>query len=414
MIGGLLMLAVIAGFVLKGARRAEFADRLSSYRSAKDGTRALYLLAQRAHLPVTRNQRSLEVIEGPESLLILGAQFQGETDEGAHDLFEPADGGVADDDSEDIRERGFNVLRTTRISRDETDKLLQRARDGATVIVAPWGAEQSPLLSALNVTVVRAPRDLGLRTLVPAQPTPYTLGVERIEARVQSFFELPPRALPLLTDQVLHQTAAALVPWGQGRVIILGSPELAMNQALARADNAQFWLSLLRTVTRTGPIAFEEFHHGFTGERSMAEFATRYGLQFAVGQLLLGAILWALSLRRFGRATQVTEERRLGATDALRATSRIYREGRHHAYAAEIIVKEISTQLASRAGVSPTATTAQIGASLETRGLKHYSTALLELAQLAHHAGSDTDVQDVARKAALLRHQLTHTRRTHP
>ena len=106
--------------------------------------------------------------------------------------------------------------------------------------------------------------------------------------------------MPLLEDAPLHMTVAAVVPHGAGRVLVVGAPELAMNQALGRADNAQFWLSALRALG-PGPYAFDEHHHGFHQERSVVDFARRYGLHFAVGQLLLGLCLGALALRRFGR-----------------------------------------------------------------------------------------------------------------
>ena len=57
-----------------------------------------------------------------------------------------------------------------------------------------------------------------MRTLVPPMPTPYTLGVERVEAKVQAFLELPAGAVPVLQDAQLEQPGGgggALRP-GQG------------------------------------------------------------------------------------------------------------------------------------------------------------------------------------------------------
>src|SRR5437016_6038610 len=137
LVGGLLLLAVLGYFLFKGGARGSFADKLSTYRSEKDGARGLYLLAP---------------------------------------------------------ERG-----------------VQGAR-----------------------------KQLDMRTLVPAQPTPFTLGVERVEAKVQSYLELPQDAVPILVDDKLGAPVAGVVPYGQGQLIVIGSPELAENVALARADNAQF------------------------------------------------------------------------------------------------------------------------------------------------------------------------------
>src|SRR5690606_16528240 len=123
--------------------------------------------------------------------------------------------------------------------------------------------------------LIPSPEPAELKTLVPALPTPYTLGVERLEARVQGQLLLPEHAVPLLVDDKTRAVIAALVVYGEGSVLVLGAPELASNAALLRADNAQFWLSTLRVLATSGEIAFDEYHHGFTGERSIADFGAR-------------------------------------------------------------------------------------------------------------------------------------------
>jgi hypothetical protein len=408
LLGGVLMLGVLGVFVLQGARRGAFADRLSTFRSEKGGARALYLLLQEAGLPVERHQTDLEVIDVGRNLVLLGVSF--EKAHGAdRSAFDESDAGVADDDAdpdEDLQARGYNTVRSPKVSREETEKLLQHARNGATVIYAPADSRDNPLLEALDVYLVRAEAELDVRTLVPAQPSRYTRGVERVETRVKAFLDLPPGAVPLLLDEELDEVVMALVPWGHGKVIVLGAPALATNEALGMADNAQLWLSLARAATDGATLTFDEFHHGFTGGRSMGEFAARYGLHFAFGQLMLGVAFWALALRRFGRPRAPKEELRLGSTDALFATSRLYREGRHFAHAAAAIARELATQMAFRAGVSGKSTPAEIGAALEVRGRKDLARALLQVARHATSASSEEDVREVAELAALARRQL--------
>src|SRR3954454_2756046 len=72
MIGGLLLLGVLGTFMLKGAARGSFADRLSTYRSEPDGARALYLLAEQWRLPISRAQQSFETIDEKHNLVLLG------------------------------------------------------------------------------------------------------------------------------------------------------------------------------------------------------------------------------------------------------------------------------------------------------------------------------------------------------
>jgi hypothetical protein len=264
----------------------------------------------------------------------------------------------------------------------------------------------------LNVGLVRSDPKLDVRTLVAAQPSAFTRGVEKVEAKVVAFLTLPANAVPLLVDDQLGKPVAALVPWGQGQVVVVSAPDLAMNRRLGIADNARFWSSLVGALGTAHPVAFDEYHHGFTGERSMGEFAARYGLSYAVAQLLLGVALWALALKRFGRPRTPPREIRVGSTDALFATSRVYREGKHHAHAAAAITRELAATLATRAGLSNRSTPTEVSAALDARGRKDLARALLDVARHAAGAITDDDVQTVARLAALTRRTLHQQQRT--
>ncbi|MBK7860041.1 MAG: hypothetical protein IPJ65_15770 [Archangiaceae bacterium] len=260
-----------------------------------------------------------------------------------------------DDDATKSDDDEKGRYRAVEVSAKEREQLLAHIRGGATVVYVPWGSRDNPLLTALDVHLWRAERELGLRTLEPAQPSPFTAGVERVEAKVHSYLDLPAGSIPLLQDSVLKEYVAGIVPYGQGQLVVLGAPHLAMNEALALADNAQFWLSPVAPRRKTGAVVFDEFHHGFTGDRSIAAFAARYGVQFAIAQLILGVCLWAGALRRFGRPRPPPEDVRVGSTDALFATSRLYREGRHHGHAATEILKQLGAEFAAVAGACPPA-----------------------------------------------------------
>lgn len=409
-ISGLLLLGAFGSFVMSGAKRGAFADRLSTYRSEPSGARALFLLLSEAGLPAERWQQNFEVIDRGTTLVLLGTGFRDETDRksrnpGAADAGFPDDDGLTDEEREEFKERGLNAFRSPPVTSDESKKLLEHLRNGGTVIYAPWDRDENDLLTAVDVYLERAENRKEITTLVPAQPSRFTVGVERLEARVRVWLDLPPGAVALLVDEGAEKTVVGLVPYGQGRLIVIGAPELAMNQALTRADNALFWRAVGRALS-DGPIAFDEFHHGFTGDRSIAEFAARYGLQFAAAQLLLGIMLWAASLKRFGRPRPPPDAVRIGATDALFATSRLYREGKHHAHAAASIAKELAAEYARKAGVSGRAEPSEISAALDLRGRKDLATALLDVTRAANEAHSDAGVEGVARLAALARLKL--------
>lgn len=404
-VGGLVLTVVLGSLLVKGAKRGEFADTLSTYRAQEDGARALFLLAEESGLPVTRRMADLRITaDGTSTPVLLAVEVADsrEDDLEQTQLAAEPDAGLGD---EHVPRVGFNAFRASHLDEREVTELLGRVVAGGTAVYVPWGSRENPLLDALGVKLTKADTTLPMRTLVPPFPSPYTLGVERVEVKVQAYLELPENAVPVLEDERLGRMVAAVVPHGQGRVLVVGAPELAMNGALARADNAQFWLSALRALG-PGPYEFDEFHHGFTSERSVVDFARRYGLQFAVLQLLVGVALWSVALKRFGPPRPPPESARVGATDALFAMARLYREGRHHTFAAKLISRGLTQEFALHAGLPAHATPAAVSDALKERGREDLARGLREVAGRAESAENDSDLQQLTARAAGLRQRL--------
>ena len=232
-------------------RRGGFADQLSTFQSEPDGARGLYLLLSESGLPVSRHQQDLTIIPPKRNLVLLGTRFAREKgfDKKA---FDGSDARCRRDRRRGRRRRvqvpRVNALKSPPISNDESEKLLEHVRNGATLVYVPSSYRDPRLLEDLDVTLERTDKSLDVRTLVPAQPSRYVQGVERVVTKVRAFLELPPGAVPLLVDDTFDKPVAAMIPYGQGRVILIGAPELAMNRNLAVADNAQFWHSLIAAV----------------------------------------------------------------------------------------------------------------------------------------------------------------------
>jgi hypothetical protein len=415
-VGGLLLAAVAGTFLYRGAARGGFADVLSTWRSEPDGARGLYLLAQEAGIPVDRKQTDLEVLEDGQNVVLLSV-FHPETKLGQGDLFRPetTDGGV-EEGALARRERGVNVFHAPPLTEDERTKLLGHVEQGHVLVYVPVGDPADPLLAALNVTLVPVTVEGadGVRHFAPAQPSPWTLGVQRAQAITHTHLGLPPGAVALLQDEQLGAAVMGLVPHGTGEVLVLSAPELAMNRRLAEADNAQLWLSLLSEVGRTGPVLFDEYHHGFSDDRSVAQFAARYGLHFAALQLVFGLCLWAVALRRFGRPRVPPEDERVVATDALCAASRLYREGRHHGHAATQLARMLARDLAPLAGLPGNALPEEVASGLQARGETALGQLCREVDRLARSAASEGDVESAARKAAHARRIIHDRRRVKP
>jgi len=408
-VGGLLLTALLGNLLLRGASRGGFADTLSSYRASQGGARALYLLLQESGLPTVRRSADLQVLDKQSNatLILLAVDV---ADSREDDLDETLLAVEREEglESEDVPREGLNFLKAQELSEKEREKLIEHVKAGHSLVYVPWGSRENPLLDALQVKLSKVDTSLPMRTLVPPLPTPYTLGVERVEAKVQSFLELPADAVTVLQDAQLERPVAAVVPLGLGKVLVVGAPELAMNQALARADNAQLWLSSLRALG-PGPYEFSEFHHGFTNQRSIVDFARRYGLHFAVAQLLLGLALWSISLKRFGRPRPPPESVRVGATDALFAMSRLYREGGHHPFAAGLIARGLTQDLAIYAGLPAHASVAAVAEGLQARSREDLSAGLRAIVRRAEETKSDKDLQQLAARAAELRNHIHPT-----
>ena len=407
LVGGLLVLALLGSWLVRGAARGGFADTLSSWRAQPDGSRGLYLLVEESGRPVERRTSDLRILQEEGTLVLLAVEVEDarEDDPDQTALAAERDAGLED---ENVPRHGFNRLHVPELSESETEKLLAHVKAGHALVYVPWGSKENRLLDALGVKLTKADTSLPMRTLVPPLSTPYTLDVERVEARVQAYLQLPEEAegvVPVLEDERLGMTVAAVVSHGAGQVLVVGAPELAMNQALGRADNAQFWLSALDALG-PGPYTFDEHHHGFTNERSVVDFARRYGLHFAVGQLLLGLCLWAVALQRFGRPRPPPESTRVGATDALFAMSRLYREGRHHAFAAGLITRGLTQELALHAGLPPHAPAATVVEGLGGRGREDLANGLRAIARNAETVSSEGELRELASRAAALRQRL--------
>ncbi|EPX58114.1 hypothetical protein D187_004403 [Cystobacter fuscus DSM 2262] len=404
-VGSLLLTAVLGAWLVRGAARGGFADTLSTWRAQPDGARGLFLLVQESGLPVTRRTADLRILSEPGTLVLLAVEVEGAQEDDPDQTALAADRG-SDLEDEEVPRHGFNRLHVPELSDDETEKLLEYVRSGHSLVLVPWGSMENPLLDALGVSLIKADTSLPMRTLVPPLSSPYTLGVERVEARVQAYLALSAEgAIPVLEDEPLGMTVAAVVPYGTGKVLVVGAPELAMNQALARADNARFWLSALEALG-PGPYAFDEHHHGFTNERSVVDFARRYGLHFAVAQLLLGLSLWALALQRFGRPRPPPESQRVGTTDALFAMSRLYREGHHHAFAAGLLSRGLLQELARHAGLPAHAPAQAVAESLTAHGQAELARGLREVVHKAANVSSESELLHLATRAATLRQRL--------
>lgn len=296
----------------------------------------------------------------------------------------------------------------------ERDALLKFLASGGRLFLATADALQDPLLESLGVSLASSDPELGSRTLVPAQVTPWTRGLQQVEAPIVGTLVLPPYAVPLLVDFKTGLPVAAWIPSenrGDG-LLVFTAPVALDNAHLAAADNARFALAVLEWLAEDGrTVEFDEYSHGFRNERSLVDFAKRYGVHFALLQLLLGLLFWVLSMRRFGPPQPPEEEVRTGRSDLLAATANLYRGGRHHRGSAEQLARWLTQHCAAAAGLRPHATREEVLEALRVRGLTTTASALSEVWELAHHAASEAEVLATARATTAAVRELKNRQR---
>lgn|GEM_PF-757712 len=415
-LAGALLVGVLTVLVLRSSARGEFAEPSSTYRSEPDGARALFLLAQEAHLPVSRRHVDLETLRGTPELLLLEVEGP------------PVEKGSL---------RGL-LPAESRVSSFEVEALLAAVSRGATAVVTV--NRTGPLLSALGLELAPLPAKVtGPRRLVPYSPTAFTRGVASLDVPLAGTLrpatsatpapdggtatpktsQVPVNvqdaapgqdlawALPVLVDvQDGDLPVALLLHRGQGRILVLSAPALASNAQLGRGDVARLWLNVLGALQPAdgAKIAFDEFHHGFTGERSVMGYAARYGLPWAIVQGLFALTLWLWAKRRLGGVRPVDEAGLREGTDALLAMARIYQLGGHRAHAAQALVRATVRALQAHAGRGTQATVEAVCAALTRKGAPETAEALRALdAAAADPALDEPGLLALSQRAARLR-----------
>jgi hypothetical protein len=397
-----LIFAVGSGALLvRTARRGAFAEPLSTYRSSPDGARALYLLAARSGLRVSRRHLDLADLptaeDRPGLLVLLGVEALARRDAQELQRF--------------VTEGGALLLVAPAAAADRAKGKEDAPADGKKkgLLESLGDMTRRPIFDAFALDLTPSESAVAERDLEVGVPSPLVAGVEMAQARVASYVERreSARELPLLVDP--HgggRRVAIAFAHGAGRVAAVSSGDLATNRALGRADNARFWLSMLEALADGKRIEFDEYPHGFTGERSISGYAARYGLHWGVLQLCAALFAWVAALQRFGPQRRIAGDERAASADYLLAMARIYRRGGHRAHAARLLVAGVLRSLGRHAGAPPGASAPEIASALERRGrgdLAHSLRALQEREGSASHG--DGALLSLARACAEVRAQ---------
>jgi len=397
-VGILLSSYVLWNYLASSAKRSEHAETLSTYRALPDGARGIFLLAQSHNLPVRRSQTPFQQLSEKDALIILGSNLQ-------EPLHAPA----------------------WRIPESETETLLKRIQNGMTVVFVIHGSatqnnhsQNLKLVSLPNETTekfleafdiqlseIEENNEVFKETLFPAFPSPYLIGVNKLKATPTHFIQIDPtKALPLLsvgdTPEIKH--AAVIAPLGQGKLIFIAAPTLAINQNLLSADNATFWLHMLQALSKEHrEILFDESHHGFEEKITIAKLGAGYDLEYVIFQLLFAAVLWFFSLKHFGRPKAPVDMAQYESAIYFQGQSHVLQTGKHYSHAANVIVQRVVEEFIQHFSLKPQTQASTLIEYLKSLHAENAAQALESLTRAALETQSNSSLLALARQATAIR-----------
>ncbi len=368
-----LVVAAVGFLSSEATRRSQFTTRLSTFSAAPEGGRALYALAERLELQPGRVTHNLEVIPESGTLVSIAPRASG----GSLLSFLFVESAFTDKEVEAIRrwvEQGntFVLIAETEpelvkafalsgnqgprwwegLGDDDDGPAGRRGGDEEPEAARSWPPETilgTPTAAASGVFS-------GVRTVEVGQRTPevrfmsFNTGNTEVTEGITGYAPL------IVTDA--GDVVAAQVAVGAGRFVVLRSTWPATNAGLSREDNAVMLAQLLGAHRGGGDpqagLWFDEYHHGFANDRSLAGYLRDSSLWVVVCQLgfLLLVIGWRVQ-QRFGFPLPLYEEEMRGSGDYLKAMSHIYRRGGHASHAVAVMLDDLDRRLVDHHRMRP-------------------------------------------------------------
>lgn len=248
--------------------------------------------------------------------------------------------------------------------------------DGVIKTAADWNIGIKPSSSSDIFSVDPSDQNAmthGTQAAKPSQPSPLTFGVNAVQPskyasaitiestvkpkngtsagnRAADREDVNSFSAPVIHMMVGGKGLLAGTPFGSGTIIVLSDPYVVSNGGISLVDNAQLAVNI---VDNGGPIAFDEFHQGFGGNRNrLAEFfaGTPVVAIFFQCLLIVGVLFFSQS-RRFGRALPAGEPDRLSKLEYIAAMAELQQRTKAFDLAIENIYRDFRRRAARLLGV---------------------------------------------------------------
>lgn len=303
------------------------------------------------------------------------------------------------------------VVVAANLSEGEAATLKARVeKDGLHLVIASDDS-MDPTFETFGVPVKA---DGGAGRAIPAWPSPMVRGVERAE--VVSTLRAQPASgwVELLADDAGAVAAARAL--GAGEVVLLLDPAALTNAGLPKANNLRFADAMFRHLAGPdGVIVFDEFHHGFGRERTVAGWFSRAGLLPA---LWLFAFLFGIdALRRhfarLGPPRPLPAPERRAVREFIAGHAGLLRAAGHRAWAARALTRSLRRRLHDELGIPPRMPPTDVFRRLAQRAPAAAARAYraLEKGAAAGPSLTERELLDLARDVRLSEHALSTIRR---
>lgn len=149
-----------------------------------------------------------------------------------------------------------------------------------------------------------------------------------------------------------ENTLVAILPLGEGEVVVVADPRLAVNKYLGFADNGVFMALLLGEHSRT--VVFDEFLHGVGSRGNILHLFSRRPYGYMALSLLLIALLWCWrSAIVLGPPLPEGRTPRRDISDYVNAMANLFLKNRAYRFALAEVREGVLRRLAQKYYLSP-------------------------------------------------------------
>jgi len=199
-------------------------------------------------------------------------------------------------------------------------------------------------------------------------------GVDRLSpVRRTGLRGYPPETIPLITvDERVYMT---VTKFGGGRIFVAPAESLFSNGNIMKHDNLRLAFNLFGEL-KSGPIYFDEFHHGYTSRGDSPVFSftdAAFGTPYGLFVLLLVVAVLVLLLNRDGIRTEARtgQARRPSPLEFADAAADMYSRAKAYTENTVVILDIFHVEMARRSGLPPYSSMEDIAAGYPVHSTLH-------------------------------------------